>query len=403
MKDALLLHLDPDAAAGWWLATDHLGNGIGAPQHGALTEVARVAGGRKLTVLFATERCLVLDVRSPVRERNQLLRALPALVEDRLTNDVESMQLVAGPVADDGTLRVVAIEHTTLTNLLGALAAAGLDPEVMVPDALCLPERGDRLVLLGGRVLLRTRQRAAAVVPAVAALLLASEALGERIELAHADEDHAAGAPLRAALAARGIAVDDRPTPRHELERALLRGARAAAPFDLRQGRYRRHGADRERWRPWRLPAALAAAWLVLVVVATAVEVGRLLRERRALDVELATLLPSAAPEAIGQPDPRLYLDRRIARRGGGAGGVALDDVVRAAGALRAVGGTELVLVDARDGALELGVRAADLAALDAARGAVANALGRGVELRGATSSGGKAEARLAVGARPIP
>jgi general secretion pathway protein L len=338
----------------------------------------------------------VLEVRAPVRDRAQLLRALPALVEDRLTSDVETMHLSAGPIGEDGTLRVVAIEHAAIEALLAALAAAGLDPEALLPDALCLPGTADQVVLLGDRCLLRTRQRAAAVAPAVAALLLASEPLGERVELAHAGEETAALGPVRAALAARGIAIEERPAARHELERALLRGARAAAAHDLRHGRHRRRGAERERWRAWRVPAGLAALWLVLVVAALAIEVGGLLRERARLDAELAALLPQAAPEALGQPDPRFYLDQRLKRRGG-SGGVALEDVVRAAGALRAVGGTELMLVDAREGALELGVRATDLAALDAARGAVASALARGVELRGAASTGGKAEGRLVV------
>lgn len=401
MKDALLLHLDPDAGAGWWLATDHLGNGIGAPQHDALAAVARAAAGRRLTVLFPTERCLVLEVRAPVRDRTQLLRALPALVEDRLTSDVESMHLTAGPLRDDGTLRVVAIEHAALAALLAALAAAGLEPEALLPDALCLPGSDDQLLLLGERCLLRTRLRVAAGPPALATLLLASEPLGARVALGH-DGATAAIDPVRAALAARGVTVDERPAARHELERTLLRGARGATGYDLRHGRYRHRDADHGRWRTWRVPAALASLWAVLLLAAVALEVGSLLRERARLDAELARLLPQAAPEALGQPDPRFYLDQRLQRRSD-VGGVSLDDVVRAAGALRAVGGTELMLVDAREGVLELGVRAADLAALDAARGAVADALDRVVELRGASSSGGKAEARLVVGVPQVP
>lgn len=402
MNDALLLHLDPDATAGWWLATDHLGNGIGSPRHASLAEVARAAAGRPLSVLFPAERCVVLEVRAPVRDRAQLLRALPGLVEDRLSSEVEQLHLSAGPFADDGSLRVVAIEHGALRTLLAALAAAGLDPEVLVPDALCLPGTGDALGALDGRILFRTRQRAAAVAPAIAALLLSSDTLDTRVELSHSNEDPATLEPLRVALAARGVALDERPVARHELERALLRGARAALGYNVRHGRHRRHGAAADRRRTWRLPLALAALWFVLVAAASAVEIGLLLRERVALDAELAQLLPSAAPEALGQPDPRFYLDQRLKRRAGG-GGVSLDDVVRAAGALRAVGGAELMLVDAREGALELGVRAGDLAALEAARGAVSAALARGVELHGASSSNGAAEARLVIGAGAAP
>lgn len=398
MKDAFLLHLDPDAASGWWLATDHLGNGIGAPQHGPLADAARAAAGREVVVAFATERCLVLEVHAPVRDRSQLLRALPALIEDRLTDDVERLHLTAGPIAPDGSLKVIAMEHSALRALLATLHAAGLEPGALVPDALCLGGTGDRVELLGGRCLVRTRQRVAAVAPAVAALLLATEPLGDRIGLGHSETDAALLDPLRQACAARGVALDEHPVARHEQERALLRAApAAAAAFLMRHGRHRADRAEGGWWRSWRVPAALAALWLLLVSASLAVEVGQLLRERTMLDAKLAELLPSAAPEALGQPDPRFYLEQRIKRRDGGRG-VALDQVVRAAGALRAVGGAELMAVDAREGAIELAVRAADLAALEAARGAVESALGRGVELRGATRSGERAEARLLIG-----
>jgi hypothetical protein len=109
-------------------------------------------------------------------------------------------------------------------------------------------------------------------------------------------------------------------------------------------------------------------------------------------------LLARVAPEAVGQPDPRPYLEARMARRVGvGRNGALLADLERTVTALRGVGGAQLIGVDARPGTLEFAVRAGDLTGLEAARAAVERSLGRAVELRGASSADGRAEARLAV------
>lgn len=397
MKDALLIHLDADPTAVWWLATDHLGNGIGLPRQDSLAEAARHAAGRRVVLLVQAEHCTLLEVRTPLRDRARLLLALPALVEDRLVDDVERQHLTPGAIGADGRCQVLVVERARVESWLAGLQAVGLDPDLVIPDAVCLPS-GPIVACLGGRVLLRAQERVAALAPAAWALTPSLLAATGEVRALITPEGAAAAAATIAAFTAAGITLREDPVPTVELERILMRGVDAARGHDLRHGAFRTARALRERAERWRLPAALALALFTLGVVALLTEVGTLLRQRQVQAAMLAPLLSQVAPEAIGQPDPRPYLEARMARhRGVGRQGGLLLDLERTVAALRGVGGAQLMGVDARPGALEFAVRASDLTGLEAARAAVEQSLGRAVELRGASSAAGRAEARLAV------
>lgn len=397
MKDALLIHLDADPTTVWWLATDHLGNGIGLPRQDPLTEAARHATGRRVALLVPAEHCTLVEVRTPLRDRARLLLALPALVEDRLVGDVERQHLTPGPLGPDGRCQVLVVERARVESWLATARDAGLDPDLVIPDALCLP-RGPILACLAGRILMRAPARLAALAPA--AWALAPSLLGATSDLRTlvTPEGAAAAAAAAGAFTAVGVTLREEPIAAVELERILLRGVEAARDHDLRHGAYRTDRALRERAERWRLPALLALALFGVAALALVTEVGSLLRLRQVQAAALAPLLTQVAPEAVGQPDPRPYLEARMVRhRGVGRQGGLLLDLERTVAALRGIGGAQLVGIDARPGALEFAVRAADLTGLEAARAAVEQSLGRAVELRGASSAAGRAEARLAV------
>lgn len=397
MKDALLIHLDADPTTVWWLATDHLGNGIGLPRREPLAEAARHAAGRRIALLVPAEHCALIEVRTPLRDRARLQLALPALVEERLVGDVERQHLTPGPIAADGRCQVLVVERARVESWLATARAVALDPDVIVPDALCLPV-GPILAAADGRVLLRSQERAAAL--ASGAWALAPALLGVRGELRVlvTPEGAPALAGLASAFATVGATLREEPVSAIELERILMRGVDAARGHDLRHGALRTARALRERAVRWRLPVVLALVLLGIAALALVTEVGTLLRQRQTQAATLAPLLSRVAPEAVGQPDPRPYLEARMAQRTGvGRQGRLLLDLERTVAALRGVGGAQLIGVDARPGALEFAVRASDLTGLEAARAAVEQSLGRAVELRGASSASGRAEARLAV------
>lgn len=346
-----------------------------------------------MVLLVPAEHCTRLEVRTPLRDRAKLLRALPALVEERLIGDIERQHLTPGPIGADGRCQVLVVEAARVEAWLETARGAGLDPDLVLPDAACLPP-GPLLACTGGRLLLRIGERYVALAAAGFGLAPALLADAGALRALFTPD----GAAAVATLAAAGLELREEPIGAVELERILFRGAARAADQDLRHGRFRAARALRERATRWRLPAALALALVALAAVAVLIEAGGLLRERSRERAALAELLARVAPEAVGQPDARPYLEARLARRVGvGRQGGLLFDLEHAVAALRGVGGAQLVGVDARPGALEFAVRAADLTGLEAARAAVEHSLGRSVELRGATSADGRAEARLAV------
>lgn len=397
MKDALLIHLDGEPTTVWWLATDHLGNGIGLPRQDPLPVAARHAAGRRVALLVPSEHCTLIEVRSPLRDRARLQQALPALVEDRLIGDIERQHLTPGPIEGDGRCQVLVVERARVEAWLGTAREVGLDPDRLIPDAFCLPA-GPIVVCTAGRILIRGPGRVATLAPAAWALAPALLGATGELRTLVTPEGVPAAAAVGGGFAAAGATLREEPIAAVELERILMRGVDAARAFDLRHGEFRTARALRERAERWRLPLVLALALVAIAGLALLAEVGALLRQRQVQAAELAPLLAKVAPEAVGQPDPRPYLEARMARqRGVGRQGGLLLDLERTVAALRGVGGAQLVGLDARPGALEFAVRASDLTGLEAARAAVEQSLGRAVELRGASSASGRAEARLAV------
>jgi general secretion pathway protein L len=87
--------------------------------------------------------------------------------------------------------------------------------------------------------------------------------------------------------------------------------------------------------RPWRLAAALAAAWLGLQVAVQSAEYWRLNRERVRLQAEMEQLYRTAVPGAQRIVNPRAQLENRLRElRGGDPAGTeaAFLDLLRRGG-----------------------------------------------------------------------
>jgi general secretion pathway protein L len=117
--------------------------------------------------------------------------------------------------------------------------------------------------------------------------------------------------------------------------RVFAAGLAQGVELDLLQGSYSRH-AQAGRWlRPWRLAAALAAAWLGLQVAVQSAEYWRLNRERVRLQAEMEQLYRTAVPGAQRIVNPRAQLENRLRElRGGDPAGTeaAFLDLLRRGG-----------------------------------------------------------------------
>ncbi len=89
-------------------------------------------------------------------------------------------------------------------------------------------------------------------------------------------------------------------------------GRTRADAVNLLQGEFSRTTDYGERWRRWRLAAALAAALLVVHVAAQALQIRQAKHESAALDNEISQVFSSAMPgDCVGRSTPANAIQAR--------------------------------------------------------------------------------------------
>lgn len=134
-----------------WLLLDEASGVIRSRGEGAPDELTGFIQDTDWTgttiVLVPSEQVLLTSANVPSRKPRQILQALPFAIEEQLAANVEGMHLAMGNRSELGEIRVAAIESELIKTWLRVLNDAGLSPDVMVPDVLCVPGSP----VLGGR------------------------------------------------------------------------------------------------------------------------------------------------------------------------------------------------------------------------------------------------------------
>jgi general secretion pathway protein L len=390
MAESLVIHMK-DRADGLvhWYVLDGQGNRIGLPTDAPLKGCAEHATQRRVVVLVPGERISLLDARVPTRKRQKVLQAVPWVVEDRLAEDVESLHFVLGPWQPDGSVRVGVVARADMSDWTDALAQAGIEADAILPDFLALPrpENGWAIFVTRDRILVRTGECAGFA----ADTELAPELLDILVERCHAatesEEDAAEEgrdlvAPSRVSLsfpedaagfadslegrlAGLGVETAHRPY-RDRPANALMPELPPRLPLDLAQGEYRLKRVEDNWWWPWRPVAALAAGWLLLLVIAEGLHVAQLARERAELEQRVETLFFEAMPDAERMVNPRVRLERRLAAlRGGGVVSGFMPALAATGEGIAALGDGNLTGLSYRPGILDLNLTVPDVQALD--------------------------------------
>ncbi|HVV96832.1 MAG TPA: type II secretion system protein GspL [Rhodanobacteraceae bacterium] len=364
MPDRLLLRLPPTGDP-TWLRQSADGRVMsrvarGWPPSGVLS------GAVEIVVLVPAEDVLLTEARVPARNRAQLLQALPFAVEDQLLAPVESLHFAAATGEGDA-VGVAVVAKATLRSWLDRLSEAGIRADAILPDSLALPFAPDHVTLLAedDRAVARLARWSAFACPLSDLsdwLQRAGDASTRTIDVI--DARAASSQPIVPGAARHERASD-----------ALSRFASGlrALPLNLLSGEFApaHRVAKSARW--WRLAAALAAAAIVLAVVDLGVDVLQLTRTSARLDTQAQDALRKAFPD-IGATDlarmsPADLARSRIERlRGGGERSGFLRLVGEIAPVLGTVTRIQTRGMEFRNGALELGLEAPDVATLDAVR-----------------------------------
>ncbi|WP_420426695.1 type II secretion system protein GspL [Algiphilus sp.] len=399
MRQTLYIHLrDADSEAPLAFRVD--GAATGSVQHAPLHAIAEQAPGARLVVFVPAASVRFLDVELPVRNRRRALAAAPFACEDRLAEDIDQLHFAHLGIIEGQRHGFAVISHVRMRRWMERLAAAGLHPDLLLPDSLCLPppDEAQWSVHLDheiGQLYIRHGLNSASVTQ--------PDALDTLLTLS-GDE-----APQSIRVVQRGDG-DDLSLP-ESIERqrqpefgALLdlfvRYIESAEHANLLQGDYAPQSNIARYFRPWRA-AALFAALTMAGILAHQVADTYYLRQQAEAQQQanvqrFQQLFPGYSQVRAQQLPSFLRSEMRSAQEGDTSISVLtlLDSYVQAA---QASGGLRLEGMQWRDQTLLLNLRGESLENLEALRGWYRNqqAVAMTVENADAGSEGVRIRIRL--------
>jgi general secretion pathway protein L len=404
MTETLVIRLRAnDDAPASWLIVDTNGARSGAVQSGPVADALGLAQGRRTVVLLpAAEVTLAEPDLPPVRGAARIAQAVPYALEEQLASELEDLHFAVGarnPAASATPVAIIA--RPVLERRRASWEAAGIQADAAYAESSLLPSAPNATVLVLDEGTLHVNRpgsvpHAIDAEPLATALDLALPAgseSGDHVTFYAMPADYDANQALIESLRTRTATMQVKLLPDGILPllAAQLPGARA---INLLQGSYAPPSSFGAQFRRWRLPAALAAATVLVFVAGQAIELWQLRSAERQLDAQIAETFDQALP---GQPmvDPRAQLQGVLDRAGGGQGAM-LPALTLLAHAVAEAPSARVEGLNYRAGVLELRIVAPSVEALDGIKQAMSRD-GARVDLQSANPRGNVFEGRLHV------
>jgi len=381
MPQSLLLRLPPAGQEETeWLTLDESGAPTPTRQRGSLSLAAAVWRTGRVVVLAPATQILLAEPELPPGSGAKLARAVPFALEEQLTEDVDLLSFAIGRRRAQGGTPVAVVSRSVLQAWLSELNAAGFDPEAIYADISLMPENPSQTVLWLEKERLAVRRPGA--LPFAVELSPVKEALV--VAGVIADPLDATAEPKTKESAILYVTREDWARIQGEFEDLLeefaslkvqlltdgplpwlARGIAAPEAVNLLQGEFSRTADYGERWRQWRIAAALAVALLAVHVAAQALQIRHAKHESAALDGEISQVFSSAMP-GDAPADPRRQMQTKLERiRKSGAGPqYFLRTLQTLSGALAVAPKTAISALSYREDSLDLTVSAPSLAVL---------------------------------------
>lgn len=345
----------------------------------------------RLVVLVPAEAVYLTTVKLPIRQTQRLAQAVPYALEDRVADDIDELHFALGARQADGSTPVAVVSHAQMEAWLLPFAELGRQPDWVVPDVLTLPFDADRVTICHAeqqRILVRTASAGGfCCPPEMLDILLPADS----VQTLQVFSTAQAQPPLGERVLAGQEKIDN-------LLDVLNGDCLSAAGMNLLQGQHAPQRASAQWLRALRLPAALAASWILL---ATAVLLVNNQQQQRALDELFArseATFRQAFPDQTRIVDMRLQAQQALAKlRSSGKSQGFLPLLSESAPQLAKVPGLKLESMQYRDGSLYLSLSGSDLQALERLRAEFASSRALALEVQSAQAGTEGVQIRLKV------
>ncbi len=362
MSQFLVLRLaDPVS----WVITDADGGRTGPVSIGRLADAAPLAAERPLVVIAPGASVTFAQPELPVKGGARVAQVVPYAMEESLAGEVEQFHFAVGRTDAEGRTLVAAVRRDELRGWMDALKAAGLDPQALVPEPLCVPDNPGKTVAVidAGKLLVRAPGALPVALdaePLTEAFALAGlEGEDRHVQLYVSQQDWQDSREMIEALREVTGSLDLQLLPDGALPLMAAGSVRSDA-LSLLQGEFARRTGWRAEWQRWRIAAFLALAALALHVGMRGYDLISLRAEEQRLDAAIEQAVRIAMPDVERIVDARAQIEQRL------AGGAAADPegllarLAAVGGAMSGATGPTIESLGWRNGSLQLQMIAAD-------------------------------------------
>ncbi|MEN8131501.1 MAG: type II secretion system protein GspL [Pseudomonadota bacterium] len=390
----------PEGMAEWQIL-DANHDPIGQEIRGSLQEAATLSNSRRVVVLAPAEDIVLAEIRLQVRNKQQLLRAIPYALEDELAEDVEALHFALGTRQPDGSQPVAVVSRNRMDGWLEELKSVNMVPHAILPELLCIPisDSNWSIVIDNERAIVRSAGFAGFSTDACNLQTIVKLAIEEAqdeapglIKVFRCDQH--AHTPLPLDLSVETEEHFDCPPT------LMAGGLDEKNNINLLQGEYEISSETARLLRPWRIAAILLGVWLVFQATSISVDYWRLDRDNEALQERIEAIFKETFPEIRRVVNPRVQMEQKLnALVAGGqedhsnrfmqllsAGGQAIDTSTD----------VQIDTMNFRQGRLDLALTSTDLQSLEKIKRQINNG-GLDAKIESAQSIGERIDARLTI------
>jgi general secretion pathway protein L len=387
----LLVRIKPNDDIDWVLL-DAQGGIIGEVQTGTPIASA-VKSVDQIIALVPSESIWMGSARIPAKSQSQRRKAAPYAVEDQIADSIEQLHFAIDAEENEQT-RIVAVKKSAMQSWLACLQRHQIYPDVILPDALLLPQRvGEHTFLLEAeRALIRQeRHRGFATSIDNLALWIKHAAAARGLNL------------YRIGSVQFDLNSDDivhNETSTHALRIHAL-ALRAESPvINLMQGEYKPRARGVGTEKLWRYAAILLVATIVSGILLSKFDQIQKRQQLNALRGAINQVFVAAMPDGA-KPVPgreRAQMEAALAGIQSGTESGLFGQLAEVGSVLANRPQFRLDTVSYQDGVLELDLLAPDMVGLESLRDSIAQK--QSAQLEQVSRAEGGMRARLRVGAK---
>ncbi|MCY7295664.1 type II secretion system protein GspL [Alteromonas sp. a30] len=287
------------------------------PDASELSTLRDRAGNRSIIALVPGSDVLLKQITLPAKVGSKALAAIPFMLEDDVTTDIESTYFAIG--GREGELQNIAVVQKEKMHFwIDTMNEAGLSCSRLVPDVLALPhvEGAWTAMMLGNEILLRqshwqgVQGEVSWMIPAIAHLTKHQE---EKVVIQNLTELEIPAIPnteLQPDISALPMEV-------------LAKGAMASS-FNLLQGEFRPKQNTNGGFKKWRLAAILAGVSLLATLADKGWQASHYSSESNALKAEIQEEFRRAFPEVRRIVSVRKQMNQKMQVLEGSSGGTSM-------------------------------------------------------------------------------